>query len=326
MKIVFFGTPDYVTPILDDLNKEFREKQGGSPIEAVVTQEPKETGRAKLLKFSAVDYWAYKRNIPKYFNPKDLIENNIKADIGVLASYGKIIPKEVINLFQFGILVIHPSLLPEFRGSSPVPAAIITNTNPTGVTIFKMDEKVDHGPIVCQFKEEIKDDDNYEILRNRLFSLSSQILVKLIPAYTLGKIKIKTQDDSKAIFTRIIAKEDSFIPPDILNTAIEGKKLRKNWEIKFIQNCELKPDAEVIERFYKAMQPWPGIWTNVKLLSDKVTKVLRLKILKVHIEKSPITNHKSPITKLILDEVQLEGKNPVSWKQFIEGYPEAKFI
>jgi len=313
MRIVFFGTPDYVLPILGEVNKAFKGKHGESPIECVVTQPPKPVGRTKLIKFSPVDDWAHKRNIPKYFDPKELLENNIQADLGILASYGMIVPDEVIKLFSHGILVIHPSLLPEFRGSSPVPGALVTNTNPTGVTIFKMDEKLDHGPIVNKFKEEIFPDDTYESLRNRLFEKSAEVLVETIPPYVQGKTNPKKQDDSLATYAKIIDKEDSYLSPKILNAVMMGKTPKATWNIKFISKYIVKPTPETIKRLYRAMLPWPGVWTTVKINN---VGVKRLKILKLHLEKGII----------VLDDVQLEGKNPVTWKQFVGAYKDFLFV
>jgi methionyl-tRNA formyltransferase len=313
MRIVFFGTPEYVLPILNEVNKAFKGKRGESPIECVVTQPPKPVGRSKLIKFSAVDDWAHKRNIPKYFNPNDLLENDVHADLGILASYGMVVPNEVIKMFPHGILVIHPSLLPEFRGSSPVPAAIITDTNPTGVTIFKMDTKLDHGPIVNKFKEEILPDDTYESLRNRLFERSAEILVETIPPYVQGKTNPRVQDETLATYAKIIDKEDSFISPKIIKAVIAGKTPKVSWNIKFISKYKVKPTPETIERLYRAMQPWPGIWTTVQITKGVLK---RLKIIKLHLDKGSI----------VFDEVQLEGKNPVTWKQFLGAYKEFLFV
>lgn len=313
MKIVFFGTPTYVLPILNEVNKTFKGKHGESPIACVVTQPPRPTGRhQKILKYSPIDDWAHKRNIPKYFKPEDLIENNIQADLGILASYGLFVPEKVIKLFTHGILVIHPSLLPQFRGSSPVQAAIINNINPTGVSIFKMDEKLDHGPIINKFQEDILIDDTYESLRDRLFKNSANILIETIPPYVMGKIKPKEQNDSIATYAKILSKEDSFIPPKILTAVLKGITPKLNWEMKFITKCKIKPTPVTVERFFKAMQPWPGIWTKVEI-SEGMEK--RLKINKLHLDKKTI----------ILDEVQLEGKNPVAWKQFTEAYKGFSF-
>lgn len=277
LKIVFFGTPDYVLPILTSLHKKFVTGPGVSPIVAVVTQSPKPMGRKQFLTYTPIDKWAHEHKLPIHHSSRELSIDKVDADLGILASYGEIIPKEVIKLFPKGILVIHPSLLPKYRGASPVPASIINGDTKTGVTIFKMDEKVDHGQIVSQFKEEIMPTDTGESLRNRLFARSADVLVELIEPYLKGKIIPRPQNDSETTFTKIIVRED-------------GK-------------VDLKSDDPItIERKLRAYYPWPGIWT---LVDGK-----RLKILKAHLENE----------KLVLDEVQLEGKNPVSWKQFIEAY------
>ncbi len=257
MKIIFFGTPDYVIPILDKLHKYHE-------IVAVVTQSPKPVGRDKIITYSAVDSWAFKKHIPRNFDYVDLPE----ADMGVCASFGMIIPKVVINNFKFGILNIHPSLLPEFRGASPIQATIIAGSDPA-ISIIKMDEKMDHGPILTQFKEDILENDTNETLRKRLFEKSAEVLIEMIPAYIEGKIKLKPQDESKATYTKIIIKQDGFV--DLI-----------------------KDDSIIIERKHRAYIPWPGIWT---LVNGKRLKILEFK-------NEPVT-------------VQLEGKKPISYKQFV---------
>lgn len=317
IKSVFFGTPDYVIPIIDSLHKKFRSRGGETPISAVVTQKPKPVGRKQILSYSAVDTWAHKKKIPIYFDAEKLIKDRVKADLGIIAAYGDLLPKETVNYFPHGILVVHPSLLPQFRWGSPVQATIVAGTNPTGVTIIKMDEKFDHGPIISQFKEEVLPEDTTGSLRERLFERSAEVLTTLIPAYLLGKITPREQEHDKATFARMITKEDAFIPPKLLNAALQGLALKATWKIPFIKDFSIHYSPVTIHRFIRAMLPWPGAWTLLRLSSSGQSK--RLKILKAHLE--PITNH-----KLILDEVQLEGKNPVTWKQFIEGYPEAKFV
>ncbi|KKT67322.1 MAG: methionyl-tRNA formyltransferase, methionyl-tRNA formyltransferase [Candidatus Curtissbacteria bacterium GW2011_GWC1_44_33] len=272
MKIVFFGTPDYVLPVLTSLHKKFVTGPGVSPIAAVVTQSPKPTGRKQILTYSPVDKWA------------ELIKNSVKADIGVLAAYGEIIPKNVIDTFPHGILVVHPSLLPKYRGASPIQGAIANGDKQVGVTIIKMDEKIDHGPIVSQFKEETKPDDTTETLRARLFERSKDVIAEMIEPYLQGKIKPKEQNHDEATYTKIITKQDGFIEAERFTS-----------------------EAAKAERFIRAMQPWPQAWT---FIGKK-----RLKILKAHLENG----------KLVLDEVQLEGKNPVSWKEFKMGYPKVAF-
>ncbi len=317
MKIVFFGTPYYVITILEALHKTFKEKSGESPIAAVVTKAPQPVGRKQVLTYSEVDTWAHKKGIPKTFDATELISSNIKADIGILASYGALIPKEVMDYFSYGILVIHPSLLPEFRWGSPVQAAIVTGVKTTGVSIIKMDEKWDHGPIVTQFKEDILPEDSYGALRDRLFDRSAEVLIQAIPAYIKGKIKLKKQDEKKATFAKIIKKDDAFIPPGYLDAATKGLPFNDTWKVDFIKDYETEVTPKTLERFIRAMDPSPIAWTYVKLgISVKPKKqISRLKILKAHADSE----------KLIFDEVQIEGKNPVSWEQFKKGYPNMTF-
>lgn len=278
MKIIFFGTPDYVLPVLKILYKYHA-------IVAVVTQPSKPSGRKQLLVYSPVDAWAHRRKIPIIFD----FEKIPTADLGICAAYGRIIPKFVICNFKFGILNIHPSLLPKYRGASPIQTAIAEGETQTGVTIIKTDDKVDHGPIVARFKEDILPDDTNETLRTRLFEKSAQVLIELIGPYTKGKIKHCKQNDKEATFTKIVKKEDGFV------------------------NL-IKDDPLEIERKLRAYAPWPGIWTQLRS-SSFAGQAKRLKILKAQLEKD----------KLVIDEVQLEGKDPVTWKQFKEAYPQSRF-
>src|SRR5260221_5891079 len=273
MKIIFFGTPDYVIPIAEKLDKNYE-------LVAVVTQPPKLAGRKQFRSFSPIDNWAHKKKV------KVITELNLKdfpeAELGIVASYGVIIPQNVIEYFKYGILNIHPSLLPKYRGASPIQAAI-RDEDTTGVTIIKMDKLMHHGPILSKFKESIDQSDTTYTLRKRLFERSAQFIVDLIPNYVSKRVLPKEQDHAKATFTKIIKSEDGFI------------------DIKDFKNLE---KHKFIERKIRAMTPWPGAWTTVK--------GRRLKLLKSHLENE----------KLILDEVQLEGKKPVIWKQFSTGHPE----
>lgn len=281
MKVIFFGTPDYVMPVLTTLHKKFVTGPGKSPIVAVVTQSPKPVGRKQVIKYSPVDKWAHEHKIPIFYSAKELLEENLDFEIGVLASYGEIITRDVINLFPQGILVIHPSLLPEFRGASPVPATIKDGLTSTGVTILRMDDKMDHGPIITQIKEDVLPTDTSDVLRNRLFAKSAEVLVETITPYIQGKIRPKIQDESLATYTKIMTKKDGFL------------------NLTDIQNA-----GSEINNFIRAMSPWPGAWTY--LPNGK-----RMKLLKSHLEDG----------KLVMDEVQLEGKDPVTWEQFRQGHP-----
>lgn len=278
-KIVFFGTPDYVVPVVKALHKKFVTGPGISPIVAVITQPPKPVGRKQILTYSPIDKWAHERQIETFYKASDLIESNLDFDLGVLASYGEIISQDVINLFPQGILVIHPSLLPKYRGASPIQTAIANGDKETGLTVFKMDAKMDQGPIVSQFKEEILNTDTFESLRTRIFEKSADFIADLIPFYIKQKAKPKEQNHAEATYTKMISKQDGFVVLE-------------------------KDTPEVIERKLRAYSPWPGIWS---LHNEK-----RLKILKAHLA----------LGRLVIDEVQLEGKNPVTYQQFKEAYGE----
>lgn len=307
IRINFFGTPEYVRPIAEALHKNFRDKLGEGGVVCAVTQSPKPAGRGGKIEYSEIDHWAHRNNITKVYNPSEVGE----ADLGVVASYGKIIPKEVIQKHKFGILNIHPSLLPKFRGASPVQATIASGETSTGLSVIKMDEKMDHGPIVSSFKQEVDMNQTSGELIELMFRKSADFIVGLIPSYIENKINIKPQDDSQATYTKLISKKDAFINPVYLNKLIIGDKVAEKLSLEFIKDFEEEITSESICRLIRAMQPWPAAWTTIKIAD----KEKRLKILKAHISDN----------KLILDKVQLEGKNEVSWEQFQQGYKEAKF-
>lgn len=281
-KVIFFGTPDFVVSIPETLLK------AGFDLVACVTTPDKPVGRKGILTPSPVKVWAQEKGIPVIDNPSmETITEEVKkfkASVGVLASYGKIIPQSLIDLFPKGILVIHPSLLPKYRGASPVQAAIMAGDKKIGVSIIKMDAKMDHGPIVSQFEQDLSADATPDKLYPQLFQKSAEELAIILPDYLEDKVKLQQQNHSQATFCKILTKEDGKI----------------DWQ---------KPNEE-IERFVRAMTPWPGAWAEVKIDDQKK----RLKILKAHLEEN----------KLVIDQVQLEGKNPVSWEQFKKGYPEAE--
>ena len=168
-----------------------------------------------------------------------------------------------------------------------------------------MEQKSD---IQSQTTELLRILDTNETLRNRLFEKSAQVLVEMIPAYIEGKIKLKKQDESEASFTTMIKKENAFIPPAYLNNAMELNDTKEEWNVNFLKNFPLKPDASTLYRFIKAMSFWPVAWTKITIKNEEK----RIKLIKAHI------NEESGY--LELDEVQLEGKNPTSWKLFKGSY------
>lgn len=155
-KIIFFGTSDFAVPALETLIKE------GYEIVAVITNPDEPAGRKKVLTPPPVKIAAQNLGLNILQFPSLKIENlKLKipdADVGVVAAYGKIIPAEIINLPRLGILNIHPSLLPKYRGPTPIQTTILNGEKETGVTIIKIDEEVDHGPILTNYKIQISND------------------------------------------------------------------------------------------------------------------------------------------------------------------------
>lgn len=235
-KILFFGTPEFALPALNRLQDD------GFTIIGVVTQPDKPAGRKKTLTPPPVKLAAQKLNLPVYqwpkFDDEAMAEiTKLAPDLIIVVAYGKILPKKLLDLPKFGCLNIHPSYLPSYRGPSPIQTAILNGDQFTGVSIIKLDEKMDHGPIITQQEFEILADDNYESLSNSLACEAAGILVKIIPAYISGKLPPVEQNHQVATSTTIIEKEDG----------------RIDWH----------NDPKVIDRQIRAYYPWPGAWTDV---------------------------------------------------------------
>ena len=195
----------------------------------------------------------------------------LTTQLFVVASYGKIIPKSILDIPKYGALNVHPSLLPKYRGPSPIPATILSGDKITGITIIKMDEKMDHGPIVTVTKVRLSGQEDFVTLINKLFQLGAELLVKIIPDYVTNRIKPARQNHAMASFCQLIKKGDGYF--DLANP----------------------PEPGMLDRMIRAYYPWPGVWT---LWNKKVVKFLPGGFL------------------------QMEGKKPISWNDFLNGYPD----
>lgn len=245
------------------------------------------------IESTAVSDFAYKRGIPviktSSFTPaiiKAIL--NYRPDLLIAAYYGLKIPLEIIKKAKFGGLNIHPSLLPQYRGAAPAEWAILKGEKETGVTILTLARDFDCGKILIQSQEPILATDTSEDLYKRLFEKGADLLVKILPDFLRREVQLKIQDETKASFAPKLRREDGKI----------------DWQKKLAE----------IERQIRAFYPWPGTFTFVKLAANQPLK--RLKIIKAHLEKG----------ELVFDQVQLEGKKPVSFKQFKEGYPNFRLI
>ncbi len=272
MKIIFFGTPQPVVPVLEALVKNFT-------VIAVVTTPDQKAGRKQLITPSPIKVFAQKQNIP-IINPQqfsnETIEQlrNLNADLFIVAAYGKIISPAVLELPKLGAINIHPSLLPKYRGPTPIQTTLLNGDGTSGITFMKMDAQMDHGPILHQIPFTLEKTDTFAWLMQSKFAQAAQILPHVIEDYIAGKIKPQAQDDAEATYTKIIKKADGYI--DLNNP----------------------PNPDQMDRMIRAYYPWPTVWTKTRIKNQEI----RIKFL--------------PKNKL-----QVEGKNPVNLKDFLNGYP-----
>lgn len=276
MKVVFFGASRFVIPVIELLRKKF-------DLALVITTEQEQT--------DSIPNYCKKYAIP-YISVKTLSEENLKSyiinlksDLGILAYFGLLVPNDILNIFPKDIVNIHPSLLPKYRGPTPVQTAILNGEKKTGVTIIKLDEQIDHGPILAQVEEPILANDTAETLHERLFKIGADLLRKNIDQYLNGSILLTSQDDKKATYTKHLTRADGFINLDP-------------------QSPQYPKSPQQLDRMIRAYHPWPGVWTKWKMANDK------WKILKF------LPNKK----------IQIEGGKPMSYKDFINGYPNAKGV
>ncbi|MFA6353441.1 MAG: methionyl-tRNA formyltransferase [Candidatus Paceibacterota bacterium] len=275
LKFVFFGTPKLAVYVLEEL------AEAGYFPTLVVTSPDLKIGRGQYYDSPPVKKWAEAHNIP-VLQPEVIDESFVnilqekKHDVFVLTAYGKILPKEILNIPKYGILNIHPSMLPRLRGPSPVRSAILNNERDTGTTIIVLDEKMDHGPIVIQENINLKDKDwppLLPILEEKLFRQGGKLLVQVVENYIKGKIISKPQDESKATYCEKIKKGDGLV--DLL-----------------------KDSPKEIYIKYCALYGWPGIYF---IKNEKRVKITEATFLN---------------GELIIEKVLPEGKKEIKWQEF----------
>lgn len=210
LKYIFFGTPDVASKTLEIL------KTKGYLPSLIITAPDKPQGRKMLITPPPVKIWAQENNIsilqPEKITP-EFIKNldNYKTDLFIIVAYGKIMPEELINTPKFGSINVHYSLLPKYRGASPVESAILNGDTETGVTIQKIQFKMDSGPIIVQETTNIAPTEKAQELRERLIELGGNLLVKIIPDYIEGKLNLIIQNEEAATYCKKIKKEDGLI-------------------------------------------------------------------------------------------------------------------
>ena len=203
MKIVFLGTPNYLDPIIKALEENF-----------------------DLIKTIR--------------SPKESLDEikDLKPDLLVVASFGKIIPAEILESAKLGAINIHPSKLPLYRGPSPIQQQILDGVTNSAISFILMDEEMDHGPILHQENFQILETDTFESLCQKMFGTAAEILPQIIKDFSANKLKPVTQNHAIASFCNTLKKEDGYF------------------------DIENPPDAQTLDRMIRAYHPWPGTWTK----------------------------------------------------------------
>jgi len=296
------GTPDFSVPALTRLVEE------GYDVVAVYTQPDKPSGRGRSIAPSPIKEAAMRYSLhveePISFKDETVVDHmqTFEPDITVVSSYGHILPKRVIDMPKQGCLNIHPSLLPKYRGPSPVTGAILSGDDETGVTVMTVLPKVDCGHFLTQLKVTIDAEDTAASLVSKLFQMGADLLIYTIPRWIDGEIMAQPQDDSQASYTRTYTKNDG----------------RINWNIP----------AQHIARMVRAFDPWPGCYTTWQDKNLKIIKAIPLlqsqmgKELGQVIKLGEAGGDVGVTTSdgiLLLHTVQLEGKRPHSVEEFLRG-------
>lgn len=307
LKFAFFGTDEFSVKVLDTLKEE------GLIPSLIVTVPDQPKGRKMLLTPPLAKVWAEENGVGviQPVSLKNLDEKSrsdlrltkgttsrthLGFDFFLVASYGKIIPQEILDIPTHGTLNIHPSLLPKYRGASPLETSILNGDEKTGVTIMLVDAQMDHGPIIATEKIELNDKSqhqepgqgiplyNFEQLRDELAQRGAKLIAKILPDYLAGKITPKEQDHDQATVTKKFTKEDGY----------------------------LDPQSPALARYRKilALNPWPGTYLDYPGPKGKI----RLIIKQAHLNED----------KLVYDRVTPEGRKEMDWNSFLNGLHATK--
>lgn len=290
--LIYFGSPDFSAVILESI---IQNQVSDINVVGVVTTPDKPTGRSQVLTPSPVAVVASRHDLP-VFKPEKLDDTNLshlkllKPDLFLVVSYKKIIPETWLTTPTLGTFNLHFSLLPKYRGALCISEAIKDQERQTGVTLMVMDERLDHGPIISQEKIAIDIDDNNETLTNKLTQAGIKLLAEYLPRLASNNFTATPQNHDKAAYTpttKTRTRENAFLGWSIVNKAMNGE------------------NAAAVHAFIRSNNPDPGAWTKI---SD-----LELKLVQTRLNQKE--------NRLEIELVQLPGKKPISWKNFLAGHP-----
>ncbi len=295
-RTVFMGSPEFALPVLQNLAAKY-------PVIGVVTQPDRPAGRGRVLTPPPVKLLADELGIP-VIQPKRLSEpaaleqlQQWAPELIVVAAFGQILRQAVLDLPKFGCINVHASLLPRWRGAAPIQAAILNGDASTGITIIRMDPGVDTGPFLSQKALPIAPEDTYATLSNKLSALGAELLLETLSGYLSGKLLPTPQDEAFATYAPMINKEDG--------------------------QLDLALPAYQLERKIRAFNLWPGAFIY---LDDRMLKIHKAHTIEAiaHRPGRRLIFHGMPAIStgnslLVIDELQLAGKNTQSGKSFLQG-------
>ena len=309
MKVVFMGTPDFAVGALEEIIK------AGHEVTAVITQPDKPKGRGKEMQISAVKACALSHGLPifqpqKIKTPEAVAQlRTYEADIFVVAAFGQILSKEILEMPKYGCVNIHASLLPKYRGAAPIQWAVIDGEEETGVTIQQMNEGVDTGDILMQEVVKLDAKETGASLFDKLAVCGAQLIVKTLVEIEKGSLTPVKQDESKSTHAKMLNKE--------------------------MGRLDFSQDAVVLERKIRGLNSWPSAYTyfkgkTLKIWDADVTD--RMSADDVFNEECgtvcEVTKDSFSIVTgkgcLRVKEVQLEGKKRMEVSAFLLGYPMEK--
>lgn len=299
LKLIFMGTPHFAVPTLKALS------EAGHEIAAVYSQPPRPAGRGYHLQKSSVHLFAEEKGFP-VLTPHSLRTeeeqehfSSFKADVAVVVAYGLILPKPVLEGTRFGCLNVHASLLPRWRGAAPIQRAIQAGDAKTGITIMKMEEGLDTGPILMKEERAITSETTGQSLHDELSSLGARLILPALEGYVKGALTPQPQSDI----------EMTYAPK------VERGEGRIDW---------LK-EAELLERTIRAFTPWPGTFFT---LGEKAIKILKAERVEGEGLPGQVLDDQLTIAcgrgALRLLEVQASGKKPMAIRDFLNGTPVPK--
>ena len=295
LKIIFMGSPEFAVPSLKSINNSKHN------LLHVYTQSPKKSKRGQKTNISSIHHISkiLKLNVrhPEDLNDEEEIKyfEKLKPDVVVVAAYGKIIPKKLLDIKKIKFINLHASLLPKWRGAAPIQRSIMNMDKETGISIMKIINKLDAGPYMLQKKILIQKDDNYMSISNKLANLGSITILDALEMIEKNNFKWFDQDETQATYAKKILKKES--------------------EVDWNQNAD-----QLIAKI-KGLNPFPGVWFKHKNIKIKIIDAIEVNQsgdIGEILDENLIVACKNNAIKIL--SIQKEGKKILKTKEFISGY------